>query len=91
MKEKELKKYLKKQGEVVKFDNLHYLASNYELNNCDKCGEWLDTNAELIWIDAEDFEPLDTDKFNKIKYKKALKKCYSALCEKCYKKECCGG
>jgi len=59
-----------------------------DMNTCDKCGIRECTHA-LVWIDAEDFEPLKRDKFKDNKYRKALKKGYSALCEKCYQEECC--
>lgn len=59
-------------------------------NTCDKCGkvEW---SKDLVWIDAEDFEPLKEDKFNRKQYMEALKKNYSALCDDCYYDECCEG
>ncbi len=65
-----------------------YLHDELGFNTCDKCEELHDIDC-LIWIDTEDFKPLEKDKFNEKKYKRALKKCYSALCERCYKKECC--
>ena len=68
-------------------EELRQQADNNDLNNCDKCGIWESTYT-LIWIDAEDFEPLTKDNFDETKYKNALKK-YSALCVDCYKKECC--
>jgi len=69
------------------FDFIH---DEYEMNVCDKCGEIHDTDC-LSWIDAEDFKPLEKDKFNPIKYQEAIEIFgFSALCEDCYKKECCG-
>ena len=59
------------------------------LNVCDKCGV-AEQTEELIWIDSEDFEPLENEKFNNAKYNNALEKGYSALSEKCYDEECCG-
>lgn len=55
---------------------------------CDKCEE-IDISTELVWIDCEDFSPLDKDNFSEEKYLKAIEKGYSALCESCYKEECC--
>jgi len=59
-----------------------------EINKCDKCGE-KDLSKNLVWIDAEDFNPLKKDGFNKEKYENALSFGFSALCEDCYFSECC--
>jgi len=59
-----------------------------ETNTCDKCGK-TESTYELIWIDAEDFQPTISDNWNKKKdklLKQAIKK-YSALCEDCYNSE----
>lgn len=65
------------------------LRDEFGINSCDKCG-MIDKSTDLIWIDAEDFKPLEKDKFNEEKYKEAIKERYSALCDKCYKELCCG-
>lgn len=84
------KKFLLKNIEDFEDKVWDFIHEEYEMNTCDKCNKIHDTEC-LIWIDSEDFEPLEEDNFNEEKYKKALKKNHSALCEECYKKECCGG
>lgn len=54
-----------------------------DVNLCDKCGLICHSESgELIWIDTEDFEPLEGEKLKPEAYKK-----YSALCESCYSEE----
>ncbi len=61
-----------------------------ELNNCDYCEVKEDT-LKLIWIDSEDFKPLDKDNFNCVKHEECINIFgYSALCFDCYIKNCCG-
>ncbi len=60
-----------------------------DTNICDKCGITL-PSSDLVWIDSEDFKPLEKDNFNKTKYEEVLEmECFSALCEDCYYKLCC--
>ena len=83
---KEYKTILAKTKETE--EELDEFLENRELNICDKC-DVIESTYDLAWIDSEDFEPLDTDTFNKTKFLKAIKKGYSALCEDCYNNECC--
>jgi hypothetical protein len=60
-----------------------------EYNFCDKC-KCKEESEKLIWIDCEDFEPKETDRFNSIKHQEAVEIFgFSALCEDCYLRECC--
>ena len=64
-----------------------WIRDEFGINSCDKCGV-IDNSTDLIWIDVEDFKPLDNDGFNPEKHKEAIDT-HSALCDKCYKEECC--
>jgi len=61
-----------------------YMGDN-ELSTCDKCGH-VESTYDLIWITAEDFEPLKRDYqmgYTDEKLKE-MAKTHDALCEGCY-------
>ena len=80
---------IKGYTESEAWDNVWEKARDeFGVNSCDICG-LIENSIELIWIDTEDFKPLDNDSFNQDKYKKAIADGNSALCENCYKEKCC--
>ena len=64
--------------EIVLSDEHYELLGEEGLNTCDCCGI-IEESECLIWIDSEDFEPLDGEVVPDEAYEK-----YSALCTKCY-------
>ena len=85
MNEKEVLREFKRCG--IPFnkneDDLFETAHNsLNLNVCDKCDDYFDTENELTWINEEEFSPQKDEKLKPSTFRN-----FDALCEKCYNSE----